>query len=222
MALCSACFLSWDRRSFSAVFFSRTPCCSRLLRLAAVVARFSAGVAPSNTKTGLILWYSSLQILRKKPKTCAFLSCSPFSSRMAFMNWISQIDASTATLRFESFSTFTRFPHGSSRVHRPCTPIAARPHGRVTHGHENGPSPSLKMSRQEFLVPRPTSDLAGLLAGRGAVVPALPWRPAPPPRRPRPRPRSLGQCTRLPSPPHSFPPPQSGWREGLVSSRTSS
>ena len=48
-------------------------------------------------------------------------------------------------------------------------------------------------------MPRPTSDLAGLLAGRGAVIPALPSRPAPPPRRPRPRPRSLGQCTRLPS-----------------------
>lgn len=35
-----------------------------------------------------------LQMRRKKPSRCAFRIISPFSSRIAFMNWNSQMEAS--------------------------------------------------------------------------------------------------------------------------------
>lgn len=46
-----------------------------------------------------LLWAGSayLQILRKKPSRWALRIMSPLSSRMAFMNWNSQMDASAAT-----------------------------------------------------------------------------------------------------------------------------
>lgn len=60
-----------------------------------------------------------LHIRLKKPSKWALGSISPRSSRMARMNWNSQIEASTASFLFEIASMLTRRPTGSSKVHRP-------------------------------------------------------------------------------------------------------
>lgn len=78
--------LTWLRSNFSAVFRSFDWAFSRCLRRAITVRRLRAGVPPSNTNTGLVRRYSSLQIRRKKPSICALRTISPFSSRIAFMN----------------------------------------------------------------------------------------------------------------------------------------
>ena len=67
---------------------------------------------------------SSLHSLRKRPRTGAFCSISPESSRIALMNWISQMDASTASRFRASDSSDTRRPHGARRSQSRETPIA--------------------------------------------------------------------------------------------------
>ena len=122
-SLSADCFIAL-RSSFSAV--RRTwPCLfSRTRRRAAVVRRFSAGVAPSKTNIGEMRWYNKRQMRRKNPMRCALGSMSPRSSRMALMNCTSQMLASTATLLPPSVSMFTRRPVGSSKLQRFLTPMA--------------------------------------------------------------------------------------------------
>ena len=70
---------------------------------------------------------SSLHSLRKRPRTGAFCNISPESSRIALMNWISQMDASTASRFRLSDSSDTRRPHGARRSQSRETPMSARP-----------------------------------------------------------------------------------------------
>ena len=69
---------------------------------------------------------SSLHSLRKRPRTGAFCNISPESSRIALMNWISQMDASTASRFRLSDSSDTRRPHGARRSQSRETPMSAR------------------------------------------------------------------------------------------------
>lgn len=85
---------TWLRSNFSAVLRSLDWAFSRCLLRAITVRRLRAGVPPSNTNTGLVRRYNSLQIRRKKPSKCALRTISPFSSRIAFMNCIIHMLAS--------------------------------------------------------------------------------------------------------------------------------
>jgi len=100
-------------RSFSAILrtccsdrrrFSLRNCC-RLIYYNAiwhtVVRLFSCGVAPSNTKMGLICQKSSLQILLNKPIKWAFRNILPSPSRSAFMNTFNQILVSARLVEYE-------------------------------------------------------------------------------------------------------------------------
>ena len=84
--------------------------------------------APSNTTTGLILWYSSLISRSKNIRTCGrFGKIRPVSgSRQALDTCVSHIDASMARVWPDRVSMDRRWPAGRRRRQRFLTPMMAK------------------------------------------------------------------------------------------------
>ena len=90
-------------------------------RRRAIVVRFLiAGVAPSKPKTGRMRGTCNLHIRGQYPIKCAFCSISPFSFRMALMNWTSHIEASAAAFAVQH--------QGQTRVEEPDSHVRPRPY----------------------------------------------------------------------------------------------